>query len=111
MTRKAGKKTRSNNPATGAPAEEPNRFTGVENQMHEVQEELDELRVLSSKLLEVGVAISSEIDLYALLTRIIDEAKKLLKARSGTRSSLSPTTHACCGFRSLCKPRLSAAYR
>lgn len=50
----------------------------------EMQRELKELQTLTSKLLDVGVAISSEIDLYALLVRIIDEAKRLLKADRGT---------------------------
>lgn len=53
-------------------------------QMQSVYQELEELQVLTAKLLDVGVAISSEIDLYSLLTRIIDEAKKLLKADRGT---------------------------
>lgn len=60
------------------------RFASLEDHMRSVQAEIEELQTLTSKLLDVGVAISSEIDLYALLTRIIDEAKNLLKAERGT---------------------------
>ncbi len=60
------------------------KFRGAGAATPEVQRELEELQNLTSKLLDVGVAISSEIDLYALLVRIIDEAKRLLHADRGT---------------------------
>jgi HD-GYP domain-containing protein (c-di-GMP phosphodiesterase class II) len=71
-------------PASGALDEFRDRFASLEAHMHEVQVELEELQTLTTKLLDVGVAISSEIDLYSLLTRIIEEAKGLLKADKGT---------------------------
>lgn len=60
------------------------RFSSLESHMKLVQAELEELQTLTSKLLDVGVAISSEIDLYSLLSRIIEEAKGLLHAEKGT---------------------------
>ncbi|HOO56790.1 MAG TPA: HD domain-containing phosphohydrolase [bacterium] len=66
------------------------KFKYLRQNMDEVEYELEELQMLSSKLLDVGVAISSEIDLYSLLTRIIDEAKGLLKAEKGTLYLVDP---------------------
>ena len=77
------KKTGNNN-TTISVQDFRDRFQYLEKHMLEVKTELDELQVLTTKLLDVGVAISSEIDLYALLTRIIEEAKRLLKADRGT---------------------------
>ncbi|MFA6451555.1 MAG: HD domain-containing phosphohydrolase [bacterium] len=54
------------------------------------QSELEELQTLTTKLLDVGVAISSEINLYALLVRIIEEAKGLLHAEKGTLYLVDP---------------------
>ncbi len=59
-------------------------FKELEVHIRDVQKELEDLQNLSTRLLDVGVAISSEIDLFSLLTRIIDEAKSLLKAQKGT---------------------------
>lgn len=82
--RNIGKKTVSAGSSVGALDEFRDRFSSLDKHMLEVQVELEELQTLTSKLLDVGVAISSEIDLYALLTRIIEEAKGLLKAEKGT---------------------------
>jgi len=60
------------------------QFYSLESHFRKVQAELEELQTLSTKLLDVGVAISSEINLYNLLTRIIEEAKGLLRAQNGT---------------------------
>lgn len=60
------------------------KLKNMNTQTQDMQRELDELQTLTSKLLDVGVAISSEIDLYSLLVRIIDEAKRLLHADRGT---------------------------
>lgn len=65
-------------------AEFRKHFKELEHHMREVQKELEDLQNLSTRLLDVGVAISSEIDLFSLLSRIIDEAKNLLKAQKGT---------------------------
>lgn len=60
------------------------RFSDLANHLAAVRREVEDLHLLTNKLLDVGVAISSEIDLYSLLTRIIEEAKGLLKAEKGT---------------------------
>ncbi len=60
------------------------KFSSLETHLRSVQEEIEELQILTAKLLDVGVAITAEIDLYSLLTRIIEEAKGLLKAEKGT---------------------------
>ncbi len=66
------------------------RFSSLEKHVRHVQSELEELQTLTTKLLDVGVAISSEIDLFSLLTRIIDEAKGLLHADKGTLYLVDP---------------------
>ena len=85
MAKKKSKR-KSTAEAAGAPGELRDHY----HYSRKVQEEMEELQNLSSKLLDVGVAISSEINLYALLTRIIDEAKGLLKAQNGTLYLVDP---------------------
>lgn len=86
MAKKAAKKKKGSGHSTSKSAMEDFRqqFCSLEDHMRFVQKELEELQTLSSKLLDVGVAISSEINLYSLLTRIIEEAKNLIKAQNGT---------------------------
>lgn len=60
------------------------KFGELAGHLTAVRKEVEELHMLTNKLLDVGVAISSEIDLYSLLTRIIEEAKGLLRADKGT---------------------------
>lgn len=66
----------------------PNKITDLKPEktvkLKQKFNELKELQTLTEKLLEVGVAISSEMDLFSLLSRIIEEAKGLLHAEKGT---------------------------
>ncbi|MEW6202307.1 MAG: HD domain-containing phosphohydrolase [bacterium] len=81
---KSGRETETGLRSLLAISELRGQFSELEQHFSNVRTEVDELHDLTSKLLDVGVAISSEIDLYTLLTRIIEEAKRLLRADKGT---------------------------